>query len=153
MQPTQSFSTPISVSGSTDGMLHIVYPRVLVAAIHVHVYCQHPFIHLDKLVRQIETSLFLKRKQCNGKAWTQIPSTRCPYLSNTLTNNLFSALLNFFFCFVLYCCAFVRYCNVKTILPTISCIKLLVYWTTSRCQLLCHYTFTFGHLLLEAQKF
>ena len=112
MRPTQSFSTPVSVSGSTDGMLHVVYPRVLVAAIHVHVYCQHPFIHLDKLVRQIETSLFLKRKQCNGKAWTQIPSTRCPYLSNSLTNNLFSALLNFFFYFVLYCCAFVQYCKI-----------------------------------------
>lgn len=72
-------------------------PMVLVAAMHVRVYCQHPFIHLDKLVRQIETSIFLKRKQCNGKAWTQIPSTRCPYLSNTLTNNLCSALLNFSF--------------------------------------------------------
>ena len=59
----------------------------------------------------------------------------------------------FFFCFVLYCCAFVQYCNVKTILHTISCINLLVYWTTSRCQLLCHYIFTFGHLLLEAQTF
>ena len=97
MRPTQSFSTSISVSWSTDGTLHAVYPRVLVAATHVHVYCQHPFIHLDKLVRQIETSIFLKRKQCNGKAWTQIPSTKCPYLSNTLTNNLCSALLNFSF--------------------------------------------------------
>ena len=154
MRPTQSFSTSISVSWSTNGTLHVVYPRVLVAAIHVHVYCQHPFIHLDKLVKQIETSIFLKRKQCNGKAWAQIPSMRCPYLSNTLTNNLCSALLNFsFFCFVLYCCAFVQYCNVKTILHTISCINLLVYWTTSRSQLLCHYTFTFGHLLLEAQTF
>ena len=38
-----------------------------------------------------------------------------PYLSNTPTN-LCMALLNFsLFCFVLYCYAFVQYCNVKTI--------------------------------------
>ena len=37
------------------------------------------------------------------------------YLSNTPTN-LCMALLNFsLFCFVLYCYAFVQYCNVKTI--------------------------------------
>ena len=42
--------------------------------------------------------------------WQQLP-----YLSNTPTN-LCMALLNFsFFCFVLYCYAFVQYCNVKTI--------------------------------------
>ena len=38
-----------------------------------------------------------------------------PYLSNTPTN-LCMRLLNFsWFCFVLYCYAFVQYCNVKTI--------------------------------------
>ena len=42
-------------------------------------------------------------------------SPNIPYLSNTPTN-LCMALLNFsLFCFVLYCYAFVQYCNVKTI--------------------------------------
>ena len=59
-----------------------------------------------------------RRRGGGGGLYLEGPFNRgffCTYLSNTPTN-LCMALLNFsLFCFVLYCYAFVQYCNVKTI--------------------------------------